>query len=330
MKKLAGLVVLVVMIVSVSCEKAGSEYKYPYGSLPDTPVNLTDFNTEFDDYNSSGPVFGSLVHFCFSTNRNNNNFDIIYQPMKIIFDKTSGILSVTNEHLSSGVYADDFNKIKTGLNKIETAGNEFGPNLMIGYDSELYFTLLYSTDISGNAQINYVSNRTISDFSEPREVEFLSSEHEDMYPTFNAENSQVYFCSNRNGENFDFYYVNVNPELDIELLLSDSSNYETYIDYSLSSDADDKCPFIFGDKMVFTSNRDGGFGGFDLYYSILENGVWGEPVNFGDKINTEFDEYRPILIDEDVSFSQTMMVFSSDRTGGLGGFDLYFVGIESK
>lgn len=220
---------------------------------------------------------------------------------------------------------------QTGLNKIKTTGNEFGPNLITGYSSnEFNFTLLYSTDVTGNSQINYISNKTDKNFSEPKEVEFLNSEFEDMYPTFNPERSNIYFCSNRSGESFDFYYVNVNPETDIELLLSGDSIYEIIKDTSLSSSSDDKCPFIFGNKMVFTSNRAGGFGGFDLYYSLLENGKWSEPVNFGAKINSEFDEYRPVLINEGVSETQTMMVFSSNRTGGLGGFDLYFVGIKNE
>lgn len=42
------------------------------------------------------------------------------------------------------------------------------------------------------------------------------------------------------------------------------------------------------------------------------------------------DEYRPILIEEGVSTTQTLMVFSSDRPGGLGGFDLYFTGIDNQ
>jgi len=33
--------------------------------------------------------------------------------------------------------------------------------------------------------------------------------------------------------------------------------------------------------MVFASDRAGGFGGFDLYYSRLQNGKWSAPVNFG-------------------------------------------------
>lgn len=331
MKIIVKITVLIGLIISTSCERTLSGYKYNYGTLPDSPVNLSEFNTVHDDFNSTAPTLGDLIPFCFSTNRNSNGneFDIIYQPMNINFDKTSGILKVTNEYANWGVYIDDYAIIKAGLNKIKTTGNEFGPNLIPGYSSnQTNFTLLYATDVTGNSQINFISNRTIENFSEPKEVEFLNSAFEDLYPTFNTEKTRIYFCSNRNEKDFNFYYVNVNPETDLESLLSDSSGYEILMDSSLSSSSDDKCPFIFENKMVFASDRNGGFGGFDLYFSLFENGEWSAPVNFGEKINTEFDEFRPVLINEGVSETQTMMVFSSNRNGGSGGFDLYFVGIE--
>lgn len=109
------------------------------------------------------------------------------------------------------------------------------------------------------------------------------------------------------------------------MILSDTNSHSIVRDTKISGSADDKCPFVHNNILVFTSNREGGFGGFDLYYCIFENDSWGSPVNFGAKINSEFDEYRPILIDEDVSHTETMMVFSSNRTGGKGGFDLYYI-----
>jgi len=47
------------------------------------------------------------------------------------------------------------------------------------------------------------------------------------------------------------------------------------MDSSLSGSSDDKCPFIYEDRMVFASDRDGGFGGYDLYIVTLktENGL---------------------------------------------------------
>ncbi|MBE0663108.1 MAG: PD40 domain-containing protein [Bacteroidales bacterium] len=333
MNNITIMVLLILLLASSSCEKPFKGYKFERGSLPETPVNLSDFNTAYDDYNSTAPSLGFLLPFCFSTNRNSqgNEFDIIYQPMNVNFDKTTGILKVTNEYDNWGIYMNDYEIIKTGLTKITTTGNEFGPNLIPAYSSNKYnFTLLYSTDITGNSQINFTSNKTDENFSEPEEVSFLNSEFEDMYPAFNSGRTKLNFCSNRNGARFDFYFVNVNPETDIELLLSENLSYEIFRDTVLSSSSDDKCPFFFEDKMVFASNREGGYGGYDLYYSILGNGIWCEPINFGETINTEFDEFRPVLIDEGVSQTQTMMVFSSNRPGGLGGFDLYFVGIAKE
>ena len=333
MKNVAKIIALSVLILLTSCDKSPQGYNYNSGSLPETPVNLTDFNTEFDDYNSTAPTLGKFIPFCFSTNRNSDggDFDIVYLPMFVDFNKTTGILKVTNEYPSWGLFGEEYWSIQKGLNKIKTIGNEFGPNLVIDPGSNgINLTLLFSTDITGNSQINYISDKKEEDFSEPREVDFLNSDFEDMYPTINADRTKIYFCSNRGGESFNFYYVNVNSELDTDSILSDTSSFEVFINSTLSSNSDDKCPSIFGDKMVFASNREGGFGGFDLYYSILENGEWSEAINFGEKINTEFDEYRPILFDERVSETQTMMVFSSNRTGGKGGFDLYFVGIDNE
>lgn len=334
MKTLNHILVIIIFIGLNSCRDIiPFGYKYNQGSLPETPVNLSDFNTEYDDYNSTAPTLGDLIPFCFSTNRlsQGGNFDIIYQPMNVSFDKNTGELSVTNKYGHWQSFAGDLNVISTGLKKIITTGNEFGPNLIPVHDvTGVKFVLLYSTDYSGNAQINFISNRTENGFSNPQEVSFLNSAYDDMYPTFNSEKNQIYFCSNRENDNFDIYHVDVNPQTDIDELLTNNQTCEVYKDSIFSTNYDDKCPYIFGNTMVFVSNRPGGYGGYDIYYSTYNNGHWSEPLNMGSEINTPYDEYRPILFDEKVSETQTMMVFSSNRPGGKGGFDLYFVGIDNN
>ncbi|MEN8227657.1 MAG: hypothetical protein ABFS38_05840 [Bacteroidota bacterium] len=328
------LIFLLFSVLLTSCEFFNYGYKYNRGDLPDSPVNLEDFNTEYDDYNSTAPTLGWLIPFCFSTNRNSQGgeFDVIYQPMNVNFSKETGELKVTNEYSNWGIYMEDYSVIQQGLNKIKTSGDEFGPYLIVDQDAfsgEFSFTLLYATDISGNFQINYTSNLSETGFSEPLPVEFLNSEFDDLYPTFNQERSKLYFCSNREGETFDIFFTELpGQEGDLEQLLSDSAAHEIYKDTILSGSAEDKCPFAFENVLVFASDRVGGFGGYDLYYSKFENNAWSEPVNFGAGINSESDEYRPILIDEGVTAEETMMVFSSDRDGGEGGFDLYFVGVR--
>jgi hypothetical protein len=46
----------------------------------------------------------------------------------------------------------------------------------------------------------------------------------------------------------------------------------------------------------------------------------------GPEINSSYNEYRPV-IGRDLLFENPFMVFSSDRPGGKGGFDLYFTGL---
>jgi len=81
---------------------------------------------------------------------------------------------------------------------------------------------------------------------------------------------------------------------------------------------DDSQPYLTSDgqTMYFVSNRPGGSGGKDIWYSKKSGTVWGDPVNAGMKINTEFDEIFPTVGKDDNS-----LYFSSNGHKGLGGFD---------
>ena len=74
-----------------------------------------------------------------------------------------------------------------------------------------------------------------------------------------------------------------------------------------------------GSFIIFSSNRDGGFGGFDLWMSKkLPNNSWGIPINMGPKINTQFDENFPMFKE-----NQDKITFSSNGHPGMGGYDLF-------
>lgn len=329
--RLTPVLFIVCLLLFNSCDPGPKGYNYEIGSLPVYPVNLEDFNTEYDDYNATAPSLGRLIPFCFSTNRKTqgNEFDVLYQPMNVNFDKTTGVLKVTNMYSNWSVFSDKYEVIKNAVDKINTSGNELGPFLIEEQDfNAYYFTLLGASDVSGDYQINFTSNISNPDFSETKPVVFLNSEFDDLYPCLPPYTGIIYFCSNREENKFDIYFAEIDkPENDLELILSDTSFHSIVKDTLISSNANDKCPFVFYDVMVFASDRSGGYGGFDLYFCTKEGGSWSAPENFGENINSEWDEYRPILISEGVSQTQTMMVFSSNREGGKGGFDLYFVGV---
>ncbi|MCQ2336654.1 MAG: OmpA family protein [Paludibacteraceae bacterium] len=80
-------------------------------------------------------------------------------------------------------------------------------------------------------------------------------------------------------------------------------------------------PTLVGDSILFfASDRDGGLGGYDIYYSKMNNGEWSEPINAGEPINSAKDDafYFKCQRERDA-------IISSNRDGGMGGMDLYLV-----
>ncbi|AGA80809.1 OmpA family protein [Echinicola vietnamensis] len=74
-----------------------------------------------------------------------------------------------------------------------------------------------------------------------------------------------------------------------------------------------------GSILFFSSNRRGGMGGNDIYYSVRESeNSWSEPINVGESINTEFDEVSPFIY-----FNNELLFFASDGHMGFGGMDLF-------
>ncbi len=74
-----------------------------------------------------------------------------------------------------------------------------------------------------------------------------------------------------------------------------------------------------GKTLFFSSNRPGGMGGKDLWFSKMnDKNLWTEPVNMGKVINTDGDEMSPFI-----HFDGKTLYFSSDGRIGMGGFDIY-------
>jgi outer membrane protein OmpA-like peptidoglycan-associated protein len=74
-----------------------------------------------------------------------------------------------------------------------------------------------------------------------------------------------------------------------------------------------------GRMLFFVSNRPGGQGGMDIWYSLLgSDGRWGKPVNPGKAINTAGDEFSPFIY-----FNGRTLYFSSNGRESFGGHDIY-------
>lgn len=98
----------------------------------------------------------------------------------------------------------------------------------------------------------------------------------------------------------------------------------------------DSQPSIASDgvTLYFASDRPGGYGGIDLYYTVRnpKTGTWSAPVNLGPTINTAGDEKTPFIHSD----SETLYFSSGPnrKTGGghygFGGSDIFFTRKDDK
>ena len=74
-----------------------------------------------------------------------------------------------------------------------------------------------------------------------------------------------------------------------------------------------------GKMIFFTSDREGGFGDLDIYMSKKDKkGKWGEAVNIGKTVNTEYAEESPFIHPDGKT-----LYFSSKGHAGMGDFDIF-------
>ena len=312
------------IFTSMSCKKTENPIKFSKGTFPDSIINLSDINSAYDDYNLDIHVLSASNPLVFSSNRGSSGgqFDLVYGTFSYMFDQETGDFSLNAEIAN--------NPFLTRLvTKANTAGNDFGPYRLYS-PLDGYEYLILSSVNNGNLDFYYTKNlpyfgTSVPEVSGPYPVTLLNSGSNDAYICFDTNQDSAYFSSDADG-NFDIYLHKKPAETLMDTWLNLPYSASSKVDI-LNSTGDDKCPFIFRKVMVFASNRPGGLGGFDLYYSKFSNGKWGIPVNFGPEINTASDEYRPVM-GGDEEFTNTFLMFSSNRPGGKGGFDLYFTGID--
>ena len=80
-----------------------------------------------------------------------------------------------------------------------------------------------------------------------------------------------------------------------------------------------------GEKLYFASDMPGTTGESDLWYvDIYKDGSYGDPINLGQKVNTEGRESFPYIADNGALY------FTSDALVGFGGFDLFKVELTNS
>jgi outer membrane protein OmpA-like peptidoglycan-associated protein/cytochrome c-type biogenesis protein CcmH/NrfG len=132
----------------------------------------------------------------------------------------------------------------------------------------------------------------------------INSRARETQPSLSADGKAIYFSSNRGGGQ---------GEMDIWVSKRDEDGawgIPENLGEVINTTGVDRAPFIHqdGQTLYFMSDGHEGMGGHDLFYSRLENEVWGKPKNLGYPINTEADEGTLVI-----SLDGKTAYFATDR-----------------
>ena len=222
--------------------------------------------------------------------------DVIQEIIVADFSILSTAINTKYSEIGSGLFKDKLMLVSS--KKIGAIGNGIDPVTNQPY------TDLYCVDIKESGQLT----RPLL-FSR-----ILNTKDNEGQVTFSKDEKTIYFTrsTRENPENYQLYKAVLQENsfgnwIDIKKM-NVSSDY-----YSVEN------PFLKDDKLYFSSNKLGGFGGFDLYVAtIKEDGTLSEPTNLGKAVNTSEDDKFPFVTKEG-----KYLYFSSKGHRTVGGFDVF-------
>ncbi len=121
------------------------------------------------------------------------------------------------------------------------------------------------------------------------------------------------YRSHENNIGGDIYETDLRDgEWTVPIRMPDEINNMQTIEPSASLSLD-------GRTFYFSSNRDGGYGGFDIYRVVmLPTGKWSEPINLGPVVNTPYNDDGPFIHPDGKT-----LYFSSEGHKNMGGYDIF-------
>lgn len=199
-------------------------------------------------------------------------------------------------HFQNGSWtaAEPLSRINASGDSLDLIG---GPSLSFDGNSLYFFR---TVGLKANAEIFY-STRQQDGWSEPVNMGFpINSDFYEGFPSISADGSTLYFV----GQNFDGpQSKELKKEATFCMCIYKSvkspdgkwGNPEK-LPWPVNQDCE-KAPRIMADgkTLIFSSNRPGGKGGFDMYQSRLNDlGEWGLPENLA-FVNTDKDDQLPCI-----------------------------------
>jgi len=217
----------------------------------------------------------------------------------------------------------DLSGVEPFAPKLKTAYHD-GPVSIDQKNNIIYFTRNNfnkgKTSQSKEGVVNlkiFIGKLEADDWKLSGPFQFNSNEYSAGHPSIDMEGKVLYFASDMPGGygKSDIYFsVFANGQWSKPINLGPKINTE----------GNEFFPFISSDGVLyFASDGHGGLGGLDIFFSVPERGVFNSIENMGYAVNSPKDDFGLALDSTGVKG-----YFTSNRPGGKGDDDLYFLKIK--
>lgn len=234
-------------------------------------------------------------------------------------DKDNAVKMIENLLEAKAMIAIPINVTFTNIQEINTEYPDYYP-FIVTDEQSLYFTSRrpktksQKVDYDGYYSADtYVSTFDGDKFSLSRDMGTkINSKYDDQIVGVSADGELLFLYSNATETYGALYKLEKNGGAWKKTKFIENVEGEKTIETAGCINAE-------GNTILFSSNRKGGFGGYDIWMlRKLPNGQWALPQNLGPEINTAFDEDFPTLQADGVT-----LYFSTNGRGGMGGYDLF-------
>lgn len=141
------------------------------------------------------------------------------------------------------------------------------------------------------------------------------------FPAIGVNDTTLYFAANTPDGygGFDIYKTTLIQDRETFLITKPIN-----LGPEINTAGDEICPFMSADStLYFVSDYHEGYGGYDIFSTILSNKKWAKPQNVGQPINSPYDDLYYIHIPK-----KKQGYFTSNRPQGEGDYDIYSVEYE--
>jgi outer membrane protein OmpA-like peptidoglycan-associated protein/tetratricopeptide (TPR) repeat protein len=312
---------------------------------------INAYNKYLSDHPSDGKVRQKLVNsliatsqyqtaesqleILLKTDRKGDNL-LMYADMLILNDKKSEAQTILQEYIKSNPTSDDYKRLFQSAQGIAKTIDE-------NYEVSITKSA-FSSEVSDFSACFY-GNKIIFTSQKGGKIDpWTGKSFANLYEVSGNQSNATMLSGNLNGKFHNGSCTFVSNETMIftrnNAKKGDKDDYNLILAFATKKGNNwnfDK-EFSFNDRnfsnaypayiptskmLIFSSDRPGGLGGMDLYYTILNNDKWSDPVNMGSKINTSGNEVFSTYVDN-------TFYFSSNGHPGIGGLDIFIAELTNE